>query len=465
MRHALDHGDLPVAREAFYHMPKDAREESLSQFLAFRLALQSQDEELATKCLQNVAKHASKDSTHLYGCVIEAQRSPMRHMAVMALQAVLGQRPPGIHLACLLRCTVRLLIAELDAAADDAKLNKVASEVLRIFEAAARSIDAFRQTSQDTWRTEVQWWSKNAYNLSIRHCGDIDPEHTVGLLNVCSTFLKHFPDDGGIMQQDDIENRKMLCAFLATTALIVLGRSENREPKYTLQCFLSAQVQISIFDLQFSKTRAKLQGEAAISADQRAFAMLKFQLECILKLDQFDKLAAVLQSCLDVGSRGGAGRWDTLADLLIIIHKKLDSASQESENGALITALLQKIINDTWKSDKDITKVARWLRYTFMLCINHTQSDFSLKLLQQAASMAENGHRGKHDSYPEAELQWLATTGFNHAIDLIAEGDRDTAEKWMESALEVARYSQDDGSLHAILTGKQKILQERLKGR
>lgn len=464
MRHALDNGNLPVARESFFQMPKDAREESLSQFLAFRLALQSQDEDLATECLRNVARHATKDPTHLYACVIEAQRSPMRHMAVMALQAVLGQRPPGIHLPCLLRCTVRLLIAELDAAANDRALNQVTSEVLQIFETAAQSIDAFRQASNDSWRTEVQWWSKNAYNLSLRLCGDIDPEYTVRLLDVCSLLMKHYPDDGGMMQEDDVETRKMLCAFLATTALIVLGRSEDRGTEYTLQCFLSAQAQISIFKAHYAKLENKLQGEAATSADQRAFAMLKFELECILKLGQFDKLATVLQSCLDTGSRGGTGRWDTLADLLIIIHKKLDASAQKSEHGALITLLLQKIINDTWKSDKDITKVARWLRYTFTLCINHTQSGFSLKLLQQAASMAENGHGGKHDPYPESELQWLATTGFNHAIDLMAETNEDDAVNWMESALEVARWSQDDGSLHAILTGKQKVLQERLKG-
>lgn len=464
MRHALDHGDLLVARETFFQMPKDAREESLSQFLAFRLALQSQDEDLAAECLRNVARHACKDPTHLYACVIEAQRSPMRHMAVMALQAVLSQRPAGIHLECLLRCTVRLLIAELDGAANDQKLNEIASEVLQIFETAAQSIDTFRQASNDSWRTEIQWWCKNAYNLSIRLCGDINAEFTVRFLNACSTFMKHYPSDGGMMQQDDIETRKMLCAFLTTTALIVLGRSEDREHEYTLQCFLSAQQQISIFNSQHAKLKTKLKGEASIAADQRAFAMLKFELETILKLGQFDKLATVLHSCLEAGARGGVGRWDALADLLIIIHRKLDASDQESENGALITSLLQKIINDTWKSDKDIMKVARWLRYTFMLCIKHTQSDFSLKLLQQAASMAENGHRGKHDPYPESELQWLATTGFNHAIDLLANDDEDGATKWIETALEVARWSQDDGSLHAILTGKRRVLQERRGG-
>lgn len=461
MRHALDHGDLPVARETFFQMPKDAREETLTQFLAFRLALISQDEDLAADCLRNVARHACKDPTHLYACVIEAQQSPMRHMAVMALQAVLSQRPAGINLACLLRCTVRLLIAELDVAANARRLNEVAGEVLQIFETAAQSVGSFEQASSSSGQIEVQWWSKNSYNLSIRLCGDIDPEYTVRLLDTCSKFMEHYPGDGELIQEDDIETRKMLCAFLATTSLIVLGRSEDREREYTLQCFVSAQLQISVFKSQYAKLKDKLEGEASVIADHRALAILKFELECILKLGQFEKLAAVLQSCLEAGTQGGAGQWDTLADLLIIIHKRLDASGQRSQSGALITTLLQKIINDTWKSDKDITKVARWLRYTFMLCIDHTQGDFSLKLFQQAACMAENGQRGKHDPYPESELQWLAITGFNHAIDLLADENEDDAAKWIDGALEVARWSQDDGSLHAILTGKRKILQER----
>lgn len=464
MRHALDNDDLPAAREAFFQMPKDAREEGPTQFLAFRMALKFQDEDLAAECLRNVAKHAIKDPTHVYACVIEAQRSPMRHMAVMALQAVLGQRPPGIHLACLLRCTVRLLIAELEACKNDQKLNDIALEILQIFETAAKSVDAFRQASNDGWRTEVQWWSKNAYNLSIRLCGDINPEYTVRLLNACSALMEYYPKDGGPMQQDDLENRKVLCAFLATTALIVLGRSEERGVEYTLQCFLSAQTQIKTFHSQYAKLKNKLQAEAALSAHQRHFGILKFELECLLKLNQFDKLAPVLQSCLEAGSRGGSGKWDTLADLLIIIHQKLDSNAQESQSGALITTLLQKIINETWKSDKNIIKVARWLRYTFTLCLPHAHSEFSLKLLQQAGGMAENGQKGRnHERYPEAELQWLATVGFNHAIDLLAEGkgEEGKAEMWMEGALEVARWSADDGALHRVLTGKRRILEER----
>lgn len=464
MRHALDNDDPPTAREAFLQMPKDAREETLTQFLGFRLALRSEDEELAATCLRNVAKHAVKDPTHLYACVIEAQKSPMRHMAVMALQAVLGQRPPGIHLACLLRCTVRLLIAELDTVEGSQKINEVVLEILQIFETASKSVDTFRQASNDTWRTEVQWWSKNAYNLSIRLCGDIDPEYTVRFLNSSSSLMEHYPKDADLKQQNDLEMRKMLCAFLSTTALIVLGRDEQREEEYTLQCFLSAQAQVRIFHSLYAKLKDRLQGDAAVTAKQRHFTMLKHELECLLKLNQLDKLAPVLQACLDAGSSQG-GRWDTLADLLIIMHQKLDS-NDSTQSGALITTLLQNIINETWKSDKNIEKVARWLRYTFSLCLSHTNGDFSFKLLQQAGTMAENGYKGKTDSYPERELQWLATVGFNHAIDLLAE-DREKEEmagKWMEAALELARWSVDEGGLHRVLTGKREILRQRRKG-
>jgi hypothetical protein len=33
---------------------------------------------------------------------------------------------------------------------------------------------------------ELGWFSKNAYNLSLKHCAEIPPQNLVRLLNVCS---------------------------------------------------------------------------------------------------------------------------------------------------------------------------------------------------------------------------------------------------------------------------------------
>lgn len=466
MRLALDNGNVPAAREAFFQMPTAAQNDSQTRYLAFKLALGSKDEQLAMSSLQIVMKHANTDPTHLYACALEAQRSEMRPMAVAALQAILDQRPPGVHLPSLLRCTARLIMSETDGQGQCMDL--LAQEAVKIFETAGRSMEELKQLPQQQWRSEVQWWSKNAYNLAVRLCPAADPEHVMRLLDVCASFLDHYPNDAALRQQERVEEYKLLCAYLSTTALIVKARSTDNNPEYKQQCFLHAQQRIDTFK--------KVQASQTHPTDQEhTFTILKFELECILHLDQWHRLSQTLTDCLNTKD---VERWDSLADLLIIIHSHLDARTQtahehehqhEHEHTEQLLQLLQRCINETWKRDKNIQKVARWVRFTFILCLDHesaadTATSFSYKLLTQAALMTQNGYKGKHDPYPQSEIHYLAATSFNHGIDLFVNGDHGAAFKWMESALAVAKWASDNGALHAMLSGKMEGVKERAKG-
>ncbi|EME48399.1 hypothetical protein DOTSEDRAFT_119511 [Dothistroma septosporum NZE10] len=462
MRLALDNDNIPAAREAFFQMPSAAQNDTQTRYLAFKLGLKSKDEQLAMSSLQIVMKHSNTDPTHLYACALDAQQSDMRPMAVAALQAILDQRPPGMHLPSLLRCTARLIMSESDV--QGSSVHPLAQEAVKIFETAVRSLEEVKQLPSQQWRTEVQWWSKNAYNLAVRLCVDADPEHIVRLLDVCATFLNHYPDDAALMQHDRVEEYKSLCAFLATTALVAKARSAEDDPEYKQQCYLHAQKRIDTFKSIQSKL---IQPANPQQNQERTFTILNFELECILHLQQWHRLSENLTECLNTTS---VERWDTLADLLIILHSHLDTTTRSDHTEQLIT-LLQRCINETWKRDKNIHKVARWVRFTFTLCLNHssssssTDTSFSFKLLTQAALMTQNGYNGKHDAYPQAEIHYLAATSFNHGIDLWVQGERDEGYKWMEGSLAVAKWASDNGALHAMLSGKLESVRQREKGR
>jgi len=214
--------------------------------------------------------------------------------------------------------------------------------------------------------------------------------------------------------------------------------------------------------------------------------MLKFNVESAFHLEQWDDLEATLMACMEFD---GSTRWDTLADLIIVIYERTSTAADSTSATARIPALLQKIINETWSADKNIVKLARWLRFTFSIALNgnaNTDEDdgISLKLTQQAASLARRGTEQKNDPYLEDELQWLATTAFNRAVDLLmadmnsrgshgperrreeARGEEDGGanrpEAWMQAALELARYADDNGALHALLTRGREEAERRM---
>lgn len=455
MTMAITKGDFDSAREAFYQMPNTAQDESASRYLAFKLGLRSEDYELAFGSLQAVMNCADRDPTFLYACVLDAQQSGMRTIAVAALQAILDKQPARIHLPSLLRCTARLLVGELDAkeTVDDEAMEKLVC----VFENAAGSTQAMKGGNEEQWRSEIQWWSKNAYNLALRFCGYIHPQHLVRLLGVCNKFIECDPDDAGPMHQDSLKARKALSHFLSATALIVLGRSADEGSEYSLQCYLHARREIEAFKAMQVDTG---DSEEPQERKRRLFELLKFDLECIFKLQQWDQLDAALQACLNLEDHD---RWDTLADIVLIIHEQTGAIGlHESASGHMVE-LLQRIINETWQIDRDIVKASQWLRLSFTVDLSEGSGEFALKLLQQAAGMAKKASGGDKDKmFPETELQWLSITAFNKAVDLLASDIAETAKVWIDAALDLARYADDNGALHANLTSKRELAMTRI---
>ena len=83
----------------------------------------------------------------------------------------------------------------------------------------------------------------------------------------------------------------------------------------------------------------------------------------------------------------------------------------------------------------------------------------------QAAEVAHSGQRGEHGTYPEAELLWLATAAFNYAVDLLLQdalSNEPRVTVWMDAALSAARWTQDNGTLHKLLTVKRQTACERV---
>lgn len=69
-------------------------------------------------CLQELSKSTDPDRRLLYGCALDAQETGNRELALMALKLVLdriGLVAPDVgHIPTILRCTIRLTMAEIE---------------------------------------------------------------------------------------------------------------------------------------------------------------------------------------------------------------------------------------------------------------------------------------------------------------------------------------------------------------
>ncbi|KAI6994451.1 hypothetical protein KC329_g2826 [Hortaea werneckii] len=460
---ALARADVPAAREAYYSMPSSCQNEAMSRYLAFKIALKSGDNELADDSLHALSKNADKDPSCLYACILEAEQVRSRHLAVLGLQRLLDKQLHGTHLPSLLRCTARLMMKELEAQGSPS--NEATEEIVSLFERARDNVKVLRQGTDDQWRVEVQWWSKNAYNLALKVCDTIHPEHLVRLLTVCIRFPDCYPNGGGPMHAEDVLRRKSSCHFISACGLIVLARSAVDDYERGRQMYLQARQEIASFRADIGEIEKIRMGDASTDKESatrssRLFQLLKFDLEAILRLQQWQQLNKAFITLLNFPGRGDT--WDSLADLILIIHQQAPSVELGPQATSRIPQLLQRCINETWKKDRDIVKMSRWLRLAFTMHLHDQDNGLALKLVEQAAAIARKGYNNEAEVYPDVELTWLATMAFNKAIDCLATGDNGGCQSWADAALELAYYADDNGSLHAHLTAKRKVAESRM---
>lgn len=174
-----------------------------------------------------------------------------------------------------------------------------------------------------------------------------------------------------------------------------------------------------------------------------------------------------------------------------------------------VLSVLHKIINLTARqTGTDLTKLARWLRCLFTLSLEYDEST-SIKCVEQVLKIAakqqavsqpstappqgaivkpaqdsrivpasilitpppspdpifiDYGNEDADDElkevdhYPKTELEWLATTAFNHAVDYFLQENDDKCKAWAEMAFLLAQWIDDNGSLRDVLMAKYAML-------
>lgn len=64
----------------------------------------------------------------------------------------------------------------------------------------------------------------------------------------------------------------------------------------------------------------------------------------------------------------------------------------------------------------------------------------------------------ERERYPKTELEWLATTTFNRAVDYYVQEHDEAAKRWAEKAFMVAQWIEDDGATRDFLMRRFSIL-------
>ncbi|KAF3046085.1 hypothetical protein E8E12_010940 [Didymella heteroderae] len=447
---ALSRQDYPAARDAYGRIPEIGRDEPITRYLMYKVGLRSGDVSFAVECLDIVCRSSAKDATLLYACVMEAQSIGDKRQAIYALGRVLDKydyaAPAGIHLPALLRVTLRLLQSEL--LRDDAVDHEIMDRLCTGFEGALNQAKASQRrpsTSEQRLFTaqELEWFSKNSYNFSLKYCAEIPPQNLVRLLNVCAEFVK-------LLKERE--------------------QAEDNEEAY-LQYYLEVRKHCQAFRCAALDRATGLSGAAQDDILSKQLQVAKLELEAALKLQ----------------------KWEDLEDLALVIHSCLVQADVDTSYQSRVLGMLQKIINLTSRQNgNDVVRLSRWLRCLFSLTLPLDEK-ISLKCLDQVIQIAAKKQGRMYqastlmaimaspppsssvkpdddvdsadveleepDHYPRTELEWMATTAFNRAIDYYVGDDDARCKIWAEKAMTIAQWLEDDGQLRDVLMKKFAALQ------
>ncbi|EEP81538.1 predicted protein [Uncinocarpus reesii 1704] len=222
--------------------------------------------------------------------------------------------------------------------------------------------------------------------------------------------------------------------------------------------YLDARAHISDFRNAASVLLDKDLSDDSEELIKKYRTLLAFDFEAAVRLKHWESLCEILYESRQVAD-------DTLYGLFADCILCSDCPTEE------IVKIFEIIIQAYHKTKpQNIDKVSRWIRCAFQLSIE-SSPEAAESVLDQAYILARDGPEYQNQrpdeeivqgagssstqlAYPNEELEWLATTAFNHAIDLYLASDDTASRRWYGKALDLARLLHDNGGLWQILQEK-----------
>lgn len=169
-----------------------------------------------------------------------------------------------------------LLLTSIPAAAHAEKANNPLGSVQKTFEI-----------------TDLDWFSKNAYNIALKHASDLEPRKVLRIIQSCIVFIGLYPKDIDQQVSDDLSLRLIFCHFLATVLLISLARAEDNI-EAQLQDYLSIRKNVDKFEKTLQLKLEKLEEGPTEDLIKKLSILLAYDFEAAIRLKNWDDLPEII---------------------------------------------------------------------------------------------------------------------------------------------------------------------------
>ncbi|GAB1313483.1 sporulation-specific protein 22 [Madurella fahalii] len=440
---ALARNSLDAAVSIIHTMSQQSWNEPMTAYLAFKVAIRVEDREMAEKCLETVAQ-APDHIDYLGACIAESQKAGDIHCAIAALKKLQSgyeyKEPNPVHLPALFRCTIRLLNLLTSTSGTGTGGDGIVNDLCEQFDAVVLALERQKADNASVRKLftidELEWFSRNAYNLALKNTTTWELRSVVRMLNACVNIISHFPSDIG--SNVELSLKTLFSRFVMASALVSLARTQDNVEKQ-LQDYSAMRKHIGTFDNELPEYLPQLDEQSREDMIRKQATLLAFDFEAAVALKQWDDLGCIVRRAVSCKS---ITAFQAMADCLL----------RAQAPGQVLYSTMRKIVNEIWVLESfDAVKLAKYTRCLFQATLP-LDDGLAMKLLEEACSKARE-LRESEATWPEEELEWMATTAFNHAIDCYSAHEVERAKGWATKAINLAHYC-NDPKLEEILQSK-----------
>ena len=437
--------DYQGAQDALEKLPEDAKDHHLSRYLAYVVAMRHHDDSMAERALASLAAAPKDGDKLLFACVSETDKYGSPMLQAKLLQRILDKYSnvshPDVNISALLRATARLLWQLLEEDTDNVD-EEILERLCTVFQAAkTRSIRCNGDravTSQHYSAVECEWFSKNGYNLALR-------------------MLQQWPVSCTLRILEDIAHLK----YPESLSTDVLERNTRRNKKIAYVRTILYTRKARDGDLaSYTKVMTVYNNSIVNAESEQLFLPL---LPLIFEAALYSKVPDLqnkLNHLLAILTPNSSKPYAACAEMVLAGAMASDETRLSIDVAvALLSRILLKVRT---LEGYDIKQASRWIRCVIQLIIDTSATRgggaaaaSGLGILK--AAFDEAAQVVQDIAYPGEELEWLATTAFNLAIDLYVAEDDNEGKGMALRALTFADAMADEGFAVVLKEKLRKI--------
>jgi hypothetical protein len=424
-------------------IPESEKADNLTRYLIFTVAIRNSDEEVAERALRTLASAPKDADKLLFACVSETNKHGSPSIQAKLLQRILDKYSndphPDVNICALLRATARLLWQVLEQSHEEVD-EEILDRLCAIFKAAKNfsvKCNGTEAVGETFGELECEWFSKNGYSLALQRIQQWPSQYVVRILENISNIK--YPRD---TNKDVLERHQTRNANIAFVQ-IVLYTTEARNRDEAAYTKIVTVYNNSIVDVNGKRS-------------QMFEPLLPLIFEAVIQSISTDRRDTLAQ-LITILAQESPKVYAACADLVLRSALRTDEMCLPIDSAV---ALLNQIISCVRVlPDYDIAQASKWIRCMVQLIIDGAGKTLveetdcpNLALLKSI--IEETAQLVQTVAYPKEELEWLATTIFNLAVDLYVAEKDDAGQEMAARSLLFATVMEDKG-LEGMLRDKR----------